>query len=218
MSTMVKEVFCFGKEERLFTTNKESIKIISSNEGIAKVIPIFKRRKNFISTLIGCLEKSSNFNFFFNNYYGENIKGFEFFLEGVDYSITPSTNASEIEKKILKNHVFNQKKEYRRQQIHKKIIELDETTEIQFKDKDAEICWKHIVGRAETNKELQSVAFARRYAKIMQYLISKNGIDNFEYYSSEIYVAINKDGIIETDVLTFTFRILRIIWAYGDEI
>ena len=51
----------------------------------------------------------------------------------------------------------------------------------------------------------------------MQYLILKNGIDNFEYYSSEIYVAINKDGIIETDVLTFTFRILRIIWAYGDE-
>lgn len=218
MSIMVEEVFCFGKEERLFTTNKESIKIISSNEGIATVIPIFKGCKNFINTLRGCLEKSSNFNFFFNNYYGENIKGFEFFLEGVDYLITPSTNSDEIEGKILRNHVFNQKKEYRRQQVHKKIIELDETTEIQFKDKNAEICWNRIVGRAETNEELQSIAFARRYAKFMQYLILKNGIDNFKLYSTKIYGAINKDGIIEIDVLPFTFCTLRNVWVYGGEI
>ena len=219
MAIRIKVILNFGENERCFITSNDKIIVLSSEEGIATVAPTkdLKNFQSFISILLGCLEENSNFNIFFKNYYEEDIKGFRFFFEGVDYLITPDTNTDEVERKILVNHAFNLKKEYRRQQIHKKIIELDETTEIQFKDKNAETCWKHLVERAETNEELQSIAFARRYAKIMQYLILKNGIDNFKYYSLEIYSAINKDGVIEADVLTFTFRILRIIWAYGDK-
>ena len=139
-ATKIIEVYYLGKtshNDRMFITERGSINIIASNKGIATVV-VSKDCETTAKILAGCLEKESNFNFFFKNFYEEDIKGFEFFWEGVDYLITPETDMDELIEKILRNKVLQQKTERKRKLLHKKILDLDATTEIEFKDETAE--------------------------------------------------------------------------------
>lgn len=220
MATIIKVILDFGENERWFITSNDKIIVLSSEEGIATVTPTkdLKNFQSFLNILMGCLEEKSNFNFFFHKYYGEDIKGFKFFLDRVDYLVTPHSDIDAICTSMNKNHILEQKDEYRRQQLHEKVLKLDETTKIHFKDESAEIWWNCIVDNAKTNKKLQLISFTERYAKIMQYLIEKHGINNLRKYSARIIYAINKDGIVETSVISFTFDTLRKIWKYGDKL
>lgn len=217
MATEICGTYCF-ENVRVFISTRCAVKVKSVDEGIVIVIPP-KNCNNFeifISTLVGCLEKQSNFLSIFYEFYKEEVKGFEFFWKGFDYLITPSTDIDTIKKAFFRHNALQQKMEYRRLQVHKKIIEVDDTTEIQFKDDYAEMRWNQIVANAESEDELKAVTFTRRYAKIMQYLIIKNGIDNFGHFSASIMDAISKDGIINTNILKFAFSVLRKIWIYGN--
>lgn len=212
----------YGSTARRFealNSGDVSFIITNVNEGIAKVIPDnCNDFYSFIKTLVGCLEEKSIFYLIFGYYYkAENLKGFEINWEGFDYLITPSTNEETVKKAFFRHNALQQKMEYRRHQVHKKVIEIDATTEIQFKDEEAEKRWKQIVANSENEFGLKAVAFTRKYAKMMQYLISRNGIDNFKNMSASIMTAIPNDGVVQKNIVRFTFYVLTTIWLYGKD-
>ena len=189
-------------------------------DGTARVIPEkYDSFEKFVNTLWGCLQKESNFQEFIDLDYRDEgeVTEFEFTWDGYDYIINSSTDINKLCKEFTCNHAKILKLECRRQRVHKKILDIDAFYDIKFKDFKSKMLWKELVANAEDIEELKAVAFARRYAKTLQYLVQQNGIENMYLMSASVCDAIDKDGIVETSIMQFTFDILKEIWVYGDD-
>ncbi len=109
------------------------------------------------------------------------------------------------------------KVETRRETVEKDIVLIDEFTKLQFKDEESEKKWKQWV---ENNSEApyinDTITYARRWAKYMQYLMEKHNKTVAE-------IADNASSLSGIDDITLYMHIRAVAilvqcWKYGEEL
>lgn len=102
----------------------------------------------------------------------------------------------------------------RRQRVKKEVLFIDDTTDIEFKDDEAEKNWKLFV---EINSKVgysDVVTYARRWAKYMQHLMYKHDKSVSEIAFQTSYVT-NIEYITEPRY-GFAVDALAKFWKYGE--
>ncbi len=109
------------------------------------------------------------------------------------------------------------KSEARKAKVAQKVLEIDESTELEFKDDEARQEWQEIVN-INSNKEYGEcvVTYARRWAKFMQYLMNNHDKRVTEVASNASFAS-DIDGITGF-MYGVAVGILSDYWKYGEEL
>lgn len=232
---------------RTVSPKRDSLWVSSFENGIATVDPMCGSTiTEFAAMVAGCFEADSNFTeellSAFECEEGTEFNGIKFEFNGVTLVVTKENADAEkiyaewnagmeanAEKYRLEREAYMKTPEYRaerakqlkiairKEAVQKEVINVDETTELEFKDEEAAKLWQQFV---EVNsKDPYSngvVTYARRWGKYMQHLMKKHN-------KSLIQIAEKASFISDTEGITgFMYgcavNTLAQCWKYGEEL
>ncbi len=229
------------------TLNNGFLWVSSFKDGIAVVEPSWGSDIDSFSSLVaGCFDDCSNFEIelckAFDYDFETTLNGIQFEFNGVTILVTKENadkdkiveewragiDANE-ERYCLELEAYMKTPEYRakrakqlkidrrRKTVEKKVISIDESTELEFKDEEAKANWEKWVEINSTDDYSKGVVtYACRWAKFMQHLMYKN--------NKPLYLIANEaSNVSDIDGISgFMYgcavSILVQCWKYGEEL
>lgn len=218
MTTRVKYVGIdfTGKCPTFETDSKESIVLRgwSFKDEIADVWVTGDTVRGVIETIIGCFDSKSNFKTELGKILTviTSVKGIRTVINDVSFVITEENADVKLAcREFFLKRDREEKKYASRDEL--KIFDIDEKTEMLFKNAKAAKEWENWV---DLNIGTYPVTFARRWAKYMQYVIEKEkktvaecARDTSVEFNPNVF-----DGYTYSSVI----NVLARCWKYGDEL
>ena len=220
MATIVSFDRIYDKKTRIFrTSSKYSLWITSFENGIATADPIGGCMiTSYAEMIAGCFDEDSNFTSellrAFDCEADTNFIGIQFEFNGVMILVTKeNADKDKIYAEWNAGMKANAEKAYRKTPV----LAIDESTEFEFKDDESKSIWeKWVEIKSKNDYGPLVVAYARRWAKYMQHLMSKYNktLSQIAYETS--YVS-DINGIADYSY-DCVVDILSQCWKYGEEL
>lgn len=217
MTTYVqyKGIECSKKRHYFWTNFGTHIVLKSFKDGIADIYIPGEKCTSCIEIIVGCFDSKSNFKEEICKALNSNsaVKGIHISLDDVNILVTDKN--ADVKKVIREFFSILDKRDKKYASGNaRRILELDETIEMMFKNDKTEKEWEEWV---DLSLGSYSVKFARRWAKYMQFTIAEKGTTVTECA---------RETLEEFDVSRFLGRhafgtvisVLGRCWKYGDEL
>ncbi len=234
MATIVSFDRIYDKKTRIFrTSSKYSLWITSFENGIATADPIGGCMiTSYAEMIAGCFDEDSNFTSellrAFDCEADTNFIGIQFEFNGVMILVTKeNADKDKIYAEWNAGMKANAEKAYRKtpeyraklciRMVEQEVLAIDESTEFEFKDDESKSIWeKWVEIKSKNDYGPLVVAYARRWAKYMQHLMSKYNktLSQIAYETS--YVS-DINGIAGY-AYDCAVGILSQCWKYGEEL
>ncbi len=235
------KIWDYDKKTRIFRTSSgHSLWIKSFENGIATADPMGSCTiTSYAEMIAGCFDEDSNFTSellrAFDCETDTNFIGIQFEFNCVMILVTKENadkdkiyaewnagmkaNAEKYLEAYRKTPEYRKqlKAKFRKETVEKKVLAIDKSTELEFKDDESKSIWeKWVEIKSKNDYGLLVVAYARRWAKYMQHLMSKYNktLSQIAYETS--YVS-DINGIADYSY-DCVVDILSQCWKYGEEL
>lgn len=216
---------CNEKTTYIFRTispKRDILFVTSFKDGIVTIKPgVGGNIQTFSELISGCFNKESNFaeemsKAFYGNY-STSFTAIKFTFNGITVMVTnKNANKNKIYAEWLEGLESNMEKDRLDKESYRK-IKSSKKLKIEFKNEDAAIKWKKLVEVNSSNLyNFAIVAYARRWAKYMQYLMKEENktIDEIAESTSITCDIVDISGYMYNCALNMLVE----CWKYGEEL